>query len=129
MSEQPPHDKLTGWVKLVQGLSLRNVLIIGLLVGIAIPSYALWKMLNDPAMLSRYLSSYEEIDLPGIPCVLRMASPSGDDDFYSISTGFAFRGSDRYQVTVLIDRRPTDEEVRSYCTTLTLIADKMLEHE
>ena len=48
-------------VNIVKGLSLTNVLIIALLVAIAIPTYILWRFLNDASMLNKFTSFYEEI--------------------------------------------------------------------
>jgi hypothetical protein len=56
---------------------------------------------------------------------LRIASQRGSEPVYSISTGFAFQGSDRYTVAVLLTRKPDDGELVSYCETLNLIVDYM----
>ena len=108
--QQPGHGMLERAVASVKGLSLANVLVIALLMMLAIPSYILYRLFNDQAMLGRVLSSYEEITSDKTPCTLRIASLRGAGDTYSISTGFAYHGSDRWTLAVLMDRKPTDEE-------------------
>jgi hypothetical protein len=128
MTDQPPAQQqgmLERGIASVKGLSLANVLVIALLVMLAIPTYALWRLLNDSAMLGRVLSSYEEITSDKTPCTLRIASLRGAGDTYSISAGFAFQGSERWTIAVLMDRKPTDEEMYSYCETLQLLIDAM----
>jgi hypothetical protein len=112
---------------MVKGLSLANVLVITLLVMLAIPSYVMWAVLNDPVMLGRFLSSYEEITSDKWPCTLRIASARGAGDTYSISAGFAFQGSERWTLAVLMDRDPRldQDAMESYCETLQLLIDAM----
>jgi hypothetical protein len=124
----PPPDRvgmISGLTDIVKGLTLGNVLIIALLVAIAIPAYILWRALNDESMLNKFLSRYEEISSDKVPCTLRVASVRGGGDIYSLSTGFAFQGSDRYTVGVILIARPDDAELVSYCETLNLIVDYM----
>jgi hypothetical protein len=128
MTEQPPPHQ-TGVVvavlNAVKGMSLTNVLVILVLAVVLLPSYLMWRMLNDPAMLGRFLSSYEEVTSDKWPCTLRIASLRGSGDQYSISTGFAYQGSERWTLAVLMDRKPTDSEMLSYCETLQLLVDFM----
>jgi hypothetical protein len=112
-------------VDAVKGLSLTNVLVVMLLAIVVIPGYAMWRMLDDPAMLGRFLSSYEEVLSDKWPCTLRIASARGAGDQYGISTGFAYQGSERWTLNVLMDRKPTDQEMVSYCETLNLLIDFM----
>jgi hypothetical protein len=57
--------------------------------------------------------------------VLRIASLKGGGDKFAISTGFAAQGNDRYVISVLMDRKPSEVEQQSYCATLTAIVDHM----
>jgi hypothetical protein len=49
----------------------------------------------------------------------------GGGDTYAISTGFAYQGSDRWTVSVLMQRRPDDSEMVSYCETLNMLVDHL----
>ena len=124
----PPPDRVgqaAGLVNIVKGLSLTNVLIIALLVAIAIPTYIMWRFLNDASMLNKFTSFYEEISSEQSSCTLRIASQRGADPIYSVTTGFAFQGSDRWNIGVILAHRPDDGAVVSYCETLNLIVDYM----
>jgi hypothetical protein len=134
MTEQPPQPPVPqqppeGWVAtvahFVTHMSLTQVLILALLMAILIPSYLVWRALNDPAMLGRFLSSYEEITSDKIPCILRIASLQGGGDQFAISSGFAAQGSDQWVVSVIMDRRPSETEIASYCETIQLLIDYM----
>ena len=77
------------------------------------------------SLLNTFLSRFEEFTNDKISCTLRVASVRGGGDHYSISTGFAFQGSDRYTVGVIMDRKPDPSELESYCATLNAIVDFM----
>ena len=124
----PPPDRvgqIGGIVNIVKGLSLTNVLIIALLVVIAIPTYIAYRFLNDDSLLNKFTSFYEELSVQNVSCTLRIASQRGAHPYYAISTGFAFQGSDRYNIGVILSHRPDDGELASYCETLNLIVDFM----
>jgi len=110
----------------VKGLSIQNLLTIVVLFVVLAPTYLLWRLLNDSAMLGRVLSSYEEVTSDKWPCTLRIASARGAGDTYSISAGFAYQGSERWTLSVLMDRDPRiGGELDSYCETLQLLVDAM----
>jgi hypothetical protein len=130
MSEPPPppaDGRLAGLVKAVQGLTLTNVLVIALLAPIVLASYTVWKTLSDPELklLDRLLSTYEEIQAQNVPCVLRHTQRRGGPEQWGISSGFAFMGGDRYLISVVLQRRPTDDEMVSYCETLKILSDQL----
>jgi hypothetical protein len=129
MTIQPPppaEGRLAGAARVIQSLSLSNVLVIFLLLLMAGPAYVLWKALGDEKLLDRFLSSYQEI-ASDTGCTIRVVAERGGPERWSISTGFAFQGADRWTVGVILDHDPTsaEGEIASYCATLTLIVDKM----
>jgi hypothetical protein len=129
--QQPPPPAservgmISGIADIVKSLNLTNVLIIALLVLIAVPTYILWRFLNDASLLNKFTSFYEERSSDKVGCTLRVASQRGSEPIYSISTGFAFQGSDRYTVGVILTHQPDDGQLVSYCETLNLIVDFM----
>jgi hypothetical protein len=129
VTDQPPPSQEPGiWqtiVRAVTSMSLTQALVIALLLAVVVPSYLLYRAVNDPAMLGRFLSSYEEISSDKVACVLRIASLRGGGDEYGISTGFAAQGNDRYVISVLMDRKPSEVEIQSYCEVLQRIVDHM----
>lgn len=131
MTDKPPPEtddrvgQIGGLVKIVQSISLTQVLVIALLVAIGMPTFIIWRFLNDSSLLNKWTSFYEEISTDKSPCTLRIASQRGAEPFYAVSTGFAYQGSDRWTISVLLGHRPDDGEIASYCETLNLIVDYM----
>ena len=124
--QPPPDGRAERLLNAAKGLSFANVLIIALLVIIAIPVYVVYKALGDEKIMDRLLSTYEEIDsISG--CAVRHVQERGGPDMWGVSSGFAFQGADRWYVNVLLTRPPTDSEIASYCESLKLIADRMLD--
>jgi len=123
---EPPEGRLAAAASVVKGLSLSNVLIIALLVVIAIPAYVIYRALHDPEIMNRLLSSYQELPNQQSGCTLRTVRERGGPQRWSISTGFAFHGVDRWSINVLLDYEPTGEQITSYCETLKTIADHTL---
>lgn len=127
MSDPQPPDRTLGWLTAIKGLTLSNVLVIALLAVIAAPLYVIWRALNDEKIMDRLMSTYEEIGNQQSGCALRHVQERGGPDLWSVSTGFAFRGFDRWAVNVILTHEPVGDELISYCESLKLIADKMLQ--
>jgi hypothetical protein len=125
---QPPSDRI-GMIgeltNIIKGLSLTHVLIIALLVLIAAPTFILYRFLTDASLLNKWTSFYEELSSDKVGCTLRIASQRGADPIYSISTGFAVGGSDRYTVGVILTHQPDQGQLVSYCEVLNKIVDHM----
>jgi hypothetical protein len=116
------------WLTAVKGLTITNALVIMMLAVVAIPSYLMYKALNDATILDRFMSSYRETSSQQVGCILRVGRPRGGSEMWAISTGFAYQGNDRWSVSVILGHEPTDEEIISYCETLRLITEKMQEY-
>jgi hypothetical protein len=114
------------WLAWLKGLTLTNVLVIGLMAMVAVPVYFVWRVMGDPALLDRFLSHYKETG-SGTGCTIREARQRGGPVVWSISTGFAHAGSDRWMVSVILTTEPEPQDVESYCATLELIVAKMLD--
>lgn len=127
MTEPPPSEgKLAAAASVVKGLSLGNVLIIALLVVIAIPAYLVYKLLNDPIVMDRLMSSYHEYPSQISGCTLREVKERAGPDMWSVSTGFAFHGSARWYIAVAMTAKPSDAEITTHCEALKRIADDLL---
>jgi len=126
LTEPPPNEgRLAAAATVVKGLSWANLLTIAALVVIAIPSYFIWKTLNDPVLLDRMLSSYKEESSQQTGCTLRTAKQRGGVETWAVSTGWAFHGGDRYYIAVAMNRAPAENELAAYCATLKLLAEKL----
>ena len=122
----PPEGRAVGILKALQGLSFTNVLIIALMAMIAVPVYFAYRLLNDPTTLDKFLSSYDEkIDEPS-GCTVRKVRLRGGPWRYGVAAGFAYSGSERWQISVILHNEPSQEDIMSNCAALNLIAEKML---
>ena len=99
---------------------------IAVLVLVAIPAYFVYRLLNDPTVMDRFLSSYSETTDTESGCTIRKVRLRGGPWRWSIATGFAMQRSDRYSVSVILPEEPDADDIQSYCATLNLIVDKML---
>jgi hypothetical protein len=124
-SSPQQEGRILGWLNAVKGLTITNALVIFLLVVIAIPAYFAYSAINNEALLDRFLSNYRELSSQNVACVVREAKYRGGNPIWTISTGFAFHGRDRYLIGVALDYEPNNDALQSYCETLKLIADNM----
>jgi hypothetical protein len=121
---QPPDGgRITGWLTAVKGLTFTNVAVIAMLGVVAVPLYATYRILNDEQLLDRLMSSYKEYPAQESGCTLRELRPRSAAPMWTISTGFAYQGTDRWLAGVAIDHMPTKEELESYCASLKLVTD------
>ena len=125
--ERPPEGRGLAWVNAAKSLTWTNVLILAGLMAIAVPVYVIYRALGDDKLLDRLMSTYEELPTQQNGCVVRHVQERGGPELWGISSGFAFQGADRWYVNVLIDHAPSSQELDSYCGSLKLIADAMLE--
>lgn len=116
---------MLGLLTAVRGLTLTNAAVIAMLVVVAIPAYLVYAAVNNQALLDRFMSDYREVSSQNIPCAVREAKYRGGPATWTITTGFAFHGRDRYIIGVALDFEPNNEALQSYCETLKLIADNM----
>jgi hypothetical protein len=129
MSPTPPVEegKALGWLNAVKGLTLTNALVIILLLVALVPAYVVYKALGDDKLLDRLMSTYEEMSSQHSGCTVRHVQERGGPDLWGISSGFAAQGADRWFVNVVLSHEPGTDEIMSYCESLKLIADRMLE--
>lgn len=126
-SHPPSEGRWLSWLTAVKGLTLANVLVIALLAVIAVPVYIVYRALEDEKLMDRFMSTYEELGNQQSGCAVRHVQERGGPELWGISAGFAFQGADRWFVNVVLTHDPSGEEIVSYCETLKLIADSMLD--
>jgi hypothetical protein len=115
---------LAGWAGIVQKLTPTNALVVFLLVVSLVPAFTAYRLLTDPQLLDRFLSSYSVSDPLGA-CRVVKARQRGEDFSYAITTGVAFEGQQRWTIGTVMTREPTTEEVTSNCALLQAIIDFM----
>jgi hypothetical protein len=116
---------LNSAANVLKGLTLRNVAILALILACVVPVFVIWKVFSDPALLDRFLSSYRVVRTEG-GCTIRVVAERGASEQWSISTGWAAGGNERWIVGVILDRGPPSEElIASHCATLQLIVQAL----
>lgn len=120
----PPEGRLAHAAHAIRSLTLSNVLVIFLLVLMAVPVYILYRALSDEALLDRFLSSYRVVRTKG-GCTIRVVAERGAPEQWSISTGFAAGGNERWNVSVILEQEPSEDEITSHCATLMLIVERL----
>lgn len=118
MTETPPPDKISSWLGHIKNLSLTNVLVIVVLLVVAVPAYLAWRILNDPQLSGFIFSTYEERQLPGTDCGVRVASQSGASAIFTITRPFAYSGEDKWFLGITMPVEPNDVDAGNYCTAL-----------
>jgi hypothetical protein len=119
--------RVTGLLNAVRGLTLSNVLVLAALAVIAVPAFVVYQAVTgNDALLDRLLSTYELVDSDS-DCIIRHVQERGGPELWSIGAGFAYQGRDRWSVNVLLlNGKPGEDEIATYCEALKLIVDKML---
>jgi hypothetical protein len=120
----PPEGRFAHAAHAIRSLTLTNVLVIFLLLGMILPAYVVYRALSDEALLDRFLSSYRVIGVES-GCTIRMVAERGGPEQWSIATGFAAAGSERWNVSVVLEQEPSREQIASHCATLMLIVERL----
>jgi hypothetical protein len=123
--DPPSGGRISSLINAVKGLTITNVIVIILLAFVLGPAYIIYRALNDEALLDRFLSHYTEVPSQDTNCLIREIRMRGGPDAFGIATGFAYYGSDRWQIGVVINQRPDNEDIQTYCATLNLLVDFM----
>lgn len=66
--------------RVVTGLTIQNVLTLGLLVLIAVPTFVAWQLLHDPKLREAFLSSARVVEGLGVPCLVVATSYVGQPE-------------------------------------------------
>lgn len=129
-SSPPPTDgRVLTWLNAIRGLTFTNLLVLLGLAIITVPVYVIYKALSDDKLLDRLMSTYEEKSSQMTGCTIRHVQERGGPDMWSVSSGFAFQGTDRWFVSVVLTHEPGNDEVVTYCESLKLITDQMLDRD
>jgi hypothetical protein len=74
--------------RIVTGLTIQNVLTIGLLVLIAVPAVLSWQLTHDPRLREQFLSSARVVDGVGIPCLVIATSLVGQTERMTVIVAY-----------------------------------------
>lgn len=105
----------------VSSLTLNNVLVLGILVCLAIPAYAVWQFLHDSDLRKELLSYAKEQNL-GVPCQVVLYSFVGQGEKTTVISGVG--GFENWEI-VVGTRSPgliTAKEASEACSLMRKVA-------
>jgi hypothetical protein len=106
---------LGGIADLVRGLTIQNVLTVGILVLIAIPSYFAYIFLTDPAFRHEFMSTAHVVDME-VPCLVIAGNVVGLGDKWTVAVGYENRGQMEHMVAIRSPgSSPSTLEARTAC--------------
>jgi len=102
---------------LIDRLSIRNALVLALVVAIAIPAVFMWRFLSDEKFRHEFISSVEVIDMK-VPCIVARTRLPGDQYRYLIGSIYEIRGRMEYGIVVRSPGLLSDNEVVQACASV-----------
>jgi hypothetical protein len=124
MSAQPPPTNVTAGLGFLERLTPKNAVAILLLLCGLVPAYVVYRLVTDPTLLDRFLSSYA-VEPTSTACRLVKARERGEDYSYAVTTGIAFEGQTRYSLGAVMTHEPTEEEQQTLCVILQAMIDAL----
>ena len=76
--------------KVLRSLTLQNVLVMGILVCIAAPSWFAYKFMSDPAFRHEFMNTARTIDMK-VPCQAMLGDVSGQGDRFLVYVTYGVR--------------------------------------
>src|SRR5262245_44072252 len=73
-------------VAILSSLTFQNVMVLGILMVLAVPSYAVWQLLHDSTLRKEIMSYAKETDM-GVPCQVIVYSFSGQGERTTVISG------------------------------------------
>jgi hypothetical protein len=108
----------------LKGLTFVNVAILALLVVIAVPTFFVWKAVDNPDLLSLVFSEFQELET-GTDCNLFKGQSQGAQPYWAVTNQFAERNAAFWSVAVRIKFKPDHEAVVAYCKSLEAVVSFM----
>jgi hypothetical protein len=109
---------------ILRSLTLQNVLVMGILVVLAIPSYAVWSIMTDSTLRKEIMSFAKEQDM-GVPCQVINYSFSGQSDKTAVISGVQVWGQFEIIVGTKVPGAITATDAASACKSTTDLAGKL----
>lgn len=100
--------------EILRSLTLQNVLVMGILVCIAVPSWFAYKFLSDPAFRHEFMSTARIIDMK-VPCQVLLGNVSGQGDRFLVLVTYAVRARMEHFVGIRSPGLLSDSEVEQVC--------------
>jgi hypothetical protein len=106
---------------ILRSLTLQNVLVMGILVVLAIPAYAVWQLLHDSELRKEVLSFAKEQDL-NVPCQVVVYSFAGQNEKTTVISGVGPFGVWEIVVGTRTPGLMTAKDAAEACTVMRKVA-------
>jgi hypothetical protein len=106
---------------IITSLTLQNVLVMGILVVLAIPAYAVWQLLHDSDLRKEVLSFAKEQDM-NVPCQVVTYSFAGQNEKTTVISGVGPFGVWEIVVGTRSPGMMTAKEAAEACTVMRKVS-------
>ena len=89
--------------EILRGLTLQNILTLGLLAAVLAPSWFAWRFMQDEKFRHEFMSTYRTVEAD-VPCQVVLASVVGQVDRFNIAVSYQYAGRIRAHDPVSLDR-------------------------
>jgi hypothetical protein len=112
-------------VNVLRSLSLNNVLTMGVLAVVAVPSYFAWKFMTDTQFRHEFMSTARVVQDAGVPCQVILGNLAGEHggDRYSIFVEYRRLGPYVYLVSIRSGGLLSQSEIVEACNIARAQAD------
>jgi hypothetical protein len=112
-----PPDRLgvAQWaVDIVRGLTIQNILTMGLLLVVAVPAYFSWRFLHDTDFRHEFMSTSRFLEM-NVPCLVIQGNIAGQGERISVAVAFELRGRMEHMVVIRAPGMLSDQEIQTAC--------------
>lgn len=111
-------DLFRSILEAAKGLTLSNVLIIGLLILISFPAYVAYRVINEERLMNYVASSFEELRFGIGDCGVFRAQIRGEEPEYLVRYTFRFDRLGMWYLAIRGQTEPTKTEAKEKCAAL-----------
>jgi hypothetical protein len=122
---QTPGDRMgliEKLLEIIKGLTITNIVTLAMLIGLLLPAYLGWRVINDATLMALILSEYRELPAK-TDCQLAKEQPAGTEGTYSLRTPFAERSREVWYISVRVRFEPDEQALNKYCAALQGVVD------
>lgn len=114
-------ERLAG---IISSLTLQNVLVMGILVVLAVPSYAVWQFLTDTNLRREILSYAKELEV-NVPCQVIVYSFSGQGEKTAVASGVDYSGQFEILIVTRVTGVMSQKELSDACNLMKTYGPKL----
>lgn len=99
---------------IVRGLTIQNVLTLGILCIIAVPAYFAYLFMSDDEFRREFMASSKVVDAQ-VPCLVIQGNVGGGGDRVVVTTAYALVGRLEHHIATRSPGLMTDTEIKDAC--------------